>query len=175
MAAISPQSAHQARLHSQKMQRKASHPQGNYDHSEFQWGVVHAIHTGPPPSVDLYLDGTQNTKDTGYLTLGVPYLPGYVPTVGDTVIVRRGTRMSSSDRIVIGKPNGSPSPYPLPLGGLNASSQFVQGPNAIWGGAGVPASSLGASGDYYFRTDTPATAGQRLYVRESGGWTATSL
>jgi len=175
VAAISPQSAHQARLHSQKVQRKASHPQGNYDHSEFQWGVVHAIHVGPPPSVDLYLDGTQNTANTAYLTLGVAYLAGYVPTAGDTVIVRRGVRRSSSDRIVIGKPNGSPSPYPLPLGGLNASNQFIQGPNAIWGGPGVPPSSLGASGDYYFRTDTPATAGQRLYVRESGGWTATSL
>jgi hypothetical protein len=37
-------------------------------------------------------------------------------------------------------------------------------------GSGVPASSLGANGDYYFRTDTPSVANQRIYVKSAGAW-----
>lgn len=36
-------------------------------------------------------------------------------------------------------------------------------------GSGVP--SGGNDGDYYFRTDTPGTANQRLYVKSAGTWT----
>ncbi len=170
MRATSPQIAHEARLQTQQVTRQTRNAVGNYEAAEFQWGVVDSISAGPPPSVDLYLDGTQTLSNTAYLTKGVRYLAGYVPTVGDTVIVQRGLKRSASDRVVIGKLDGSTSPYPLPLGGVNSSSQFVQGPNAIWGGAGVPPSTLGIQGDYYFRTDTPATADQRLYVYQSTGW-----
>lgn len=171
MTAVSPQMAHQARLLTQKTVRQQRNPQGNYDHSEFQWGYVNAINLGPPPSLDLYLDGSQTTNDTAYLTKQVAYLASYVPTVGDAVLVRRGTRRSSSDRVVVGKLNGSTSPYPLALGGVNSSGQYVQGPNAVWGGVGVPPSTLGMVGDYYYRTDTPSVANQRIYVYQSGGWT----
>lgn len=67
-----------------------------------QWGVVHAVHTSPN-AVDLYLDGTQTYGDTAYLTVGVRYLSSYSPTVGDTVVVSRGTGGSRSDRFVLGK------------------------------------------------------------------------
>ena len=36
-------------------------------------------------------------------------------------------------------------------------------------GSGAPAG--GSSGDYYFRTDTPGTANQRIYVNNAGTWT----
>lgn len=36
-------------------------------------------------------------------------------------------------------------------------------------GSGVPAATL--TGVYYFRTDTPGTANQRLYVKSAGTWT----
>jgi len=36
---------------------------------------------------------------------------------------------------------------------------------ALWSGSGVPAAALGAVGDVYFRTDTPDTANQRIYIK----------
>lgn len=44
----------------------------------------------------------------------------------------------------------------------------------LWSGSGVPAAGLGANGDYYFRTDTPGTVGQRIYVKSAGAWVATA-
>lgn len=35
-------------------------------------------------------------------------------------------------------------------------------------GSGVPTG--GANGNYYFRTDTPGTANQRVYVKSAGSW-----
>lgn len=40
----------------------------------------------------------------------------------------------------------------------------------LYSGAGVPSPTLGVSGDYYFRTGTPTTAQQRIYVRDAVGW-----
>ncbi len=101
--AVPPSVAHEARLLTQKMTQKQRSPQGNYDHSEFQWGIVEAINAGPPATVDVYLDGTQTLSDTAYLTKGIRYLASYTPTVGDGVLVHRGSRRSSSDRVVLGK------------------------------------------------------------------------
>jgi hypothetical protein len=42
----------------------------------------------------------------------------------------------------------------------------------IFQGAGAPVNTQGADGDFYFRTDTPGTAGQRIYIRAAGVWTA---
>lgn len=42
--------------------------------------------------------------------------------------------------------------------------------SSIYSGSGVPSSGLGANGDFYFRTDTPGTANQRLYVKSAGAW-----
>jgi len=40
---------------------------------------------------------------------------------------------------------------------------------SIYGGSGVPALAA-ADGSYYFRSDTPATANQRIYVHSAGAW-----
>lgn len=57
-------------------------------------------------------------------------------------------------------------------GGHQLGNGTVAGPT-LWGGSGVPAGTLGAIGDYYFRSDTPGTANQRLYVKTAAGtWTA---
>lgn len=37
-------------------------------------------------------------------------------------------------------------------------------------GSGVPLSGIGANGQYYFRTDTPGTVNQRIYVKSAGAW-----
>lgn len=41
----------------------------------------------------------------------------------------------------------------------------------VYQGEGVPSGSNGNDGDVYFRTDTPGTLNQRIYVRVSGSWT----
>jgi hypothetical protein len=156
--------AHQTRLAAGRIRRSLDKPSGNYDHSEHQWGYVAAVHSFPP-SVDLYLNGTQNVPDPKNITPTVKYLPWYVPTVGDIVLVYRGRSRLRSSRVVLGKLAGSPSPYPLPLGGIS-SSRYVSGPNALWGGAGAPPAGLGIDGDWYFRTDAA-----HIYQLQSGTWT----
>lgn len=46
----------------------------------------------------------------------------------------------------------------------------IVGGNTQYTGSGAPANTLGNNGDYYFRTDTPGTANQRLYVKSAGAW-----
>ena len=41
---------------------------------------------------------------------------------------------------------------------------------AIYGGSGAPNNAQGNNGDFFFRTDTPGTANQRIYVRSAGAW-----
>ena len=42
----------------------------------------------------------------------------------------------------------------------------------LFSGSGAPGTITGeASGDFYFRTDTPGTANQRLYVYNGSSWT----
>jgi hypothetical protein len=47
---------------------------------------------------------------------------------------------------------------------------FTNG-GTFYSASGVPAAGLGSNGDYYFRTDTPATVNQRIYVKSAGTWT----
>lgn len=60
-----------------------------------QWGTVSAVHTGPPKTVDVMLDGSTTA------TLALRYLAAYTPTVNDYVLVLRGTG-GVSDRVVVG-------------------------------------------------------------------------
>jgi hypothetical protein len=41
---------------------------------------------------------------------------------------------------------------------------------AIYQGSGAPSNANGNNGDFYFRTDTPGTANQRIYVKSAGAW-----
>lgn len=47
--------------------------------------------------------------------------------------------------------------------------------NTIWMGSGAPSNANGANGDFYFRTDTPGTANQRIYIKAAGAWTALAV
>ena len=53
--------------------------------------------------------------------------------------------------------------------GIAVGNGTTAGPR-LWGGTGAPAAGLGANGDYYFRSDTPGTANQRVYVKSAGAW-----
>jgi hypothetical protein len=45
----------------------------------------------------------------------------------------------------------------------------------IFQGSGVPSNTNGNNGDIYFRTDTPGTANQRMYIKSAGSWLALTL
>jgi hypothetical protein len=51
---------------------------------------------------------------------------------------------------------------------------FTQG-GTIWQGSGVPSNSSGSNGDVYFRTDTPGTSSQRIYMKSAGAWVALTV
>jgi len=46
------------------------------------------------------------------------------------------------------------------------------GAAAFGSGSGAPSNSYGANGDFYFKTETPSTSNQRLYVKAAGSWSA---
>jgi hypothetical protein len=158
--------AHKMRLAQTKISKKQARPLGNYLHAEHEYGTVAAIHAGPPPTVDLYLNGSQNMGSTTYLTTGVKYLAPYVPTVGDVVLIQRGSEKLRTSRMILGKPNGSASPTIVPFCAKNGSGQWTIGPNGLWGGSGAPPASLGTNGDFYFRTDTG-----NILFKSAGAWT----
>jgi hypothetical protein len=60
----------------------------------------------------------------------------------------------------------------LPTGGTRPTTPVgaVQ-TGVVYMGKGVPSNANGNSGDFYFRTDTPGTANQRLYVKNGTTWT----
>ena len=97
-----------------------------------------------------------------------------VPAEGDTVLVMRGEGQQRSSRVVVGKLAGSASPYPLPLGTINPTGQYVSGPNAHWGGAlepgDLPPDGLGIPGDLFWNTTVPAHSGAILYQQTENGW-----
>jgi len=48
--------------------------------------------------------------------------------------------------------------------------QLNFGGSYLYSASGVPSNAQGVNGDFYFRTDTPGTANQRIYVRSAGTW-----
>jgi hypothetical protein len=164
---------HQIRLTAAKINRKQQKPHGNYDHSPFQVGFVEAVYpTGnfllDPPrpigSIDVYPNGAQNTGNSDNLILAVKTFPWYVPAVGDCVIMLRGHGRSRSSRYALGKPNGSASPYPTPLGGIDANSRFNAHLLSAWGAIAVPSNSMGANGDWCLSQNG------HIYFKSSGAW-----
>lgn len=54
---------------------------------------------------------------------------------------------------------------------LNPAMAQLAGLDCLLTGSGAPTAGLGRDGWFYFRTDTPAVANQRIYVRSGGVWT----
>lgn len=59
---------------------------------------------------------------------------------------------------------------------LNAFTVSNAGTGTVgfWAGTGVPSSSLGANGDFYFRSDGTEAGHTLVYHKESGSWVATA-
>ena len=55
---------------------------------------------------------------------------------------------------------------PIALGTPNGAVQT----GTMYMGEGVPSGATGVNGNFYFRTDTPTVANQRLYVKQTGEW-----
>lgn len=53
---------------------------------------------------------------------------------------------------------------------LNPALARLDGLSPLLAGVGAPAAALGSDGNFYFRTDTPTVANQRIYVRAAGAW-----
>jgi hypothetical protein len=51
-----------------------------------------------------------------------------------------------------------------------AATFLSNGANQLSVGVGAPSNATGNNGDYYLRTDTPAVANQRIYVKSAGAW-----
>ena len=123
------------------------------------------------PTVDVWLDGSQNTSDPQNITYGLKHLPTYVPTKGDAVLIYRGSHLGRTSRVVLGKLAGSPSPYPLPLGTLTPQGQHTLSGYSHWGDAtATPPAGLGTPGDFFWNTTVPATPGSILFQLTSEGW-----
>jgi len=58
----------------------------------------------------------------------------------------------------------------IATGRLRPGDGSSASPNGIYGGTGAPSAALGADGDFYFRSGTPGTANQRIYIRSAGAW-----
>src|SRR5262249_39847299 len=68
--------------------------------------------------------------------------------------------------------SGQSNPDLLNVSGAGTFGDRVQvsSSSSMYSGSGAPAASLGANGDYYFRTDTPGTVNQRIYIKSAGSW-----
>lgn len=90
-----------------------------------QWGVVHAVHAGPPPTVDVIFDAAtkiSGVTTTDAVTKGVRFATGYQPHVGDTVCVLRNTHGLKTDRFAIFPPAGGKHSLPVTVTATTAGA-----------------------------------------------------
>jgi hypothetical protein len=122
-----------------------SNGSGGYTGGAFRWVV--ASYKFPSNAatarVYLYADSGANNGTATFDSVSV--------VVGDLPLAWPGAR------------TGGVRPGRLNSAGLISSA-------TLYSGTGVPSNSYGLDGDFYFRTDTPGTANQRLYVKSAGAW-----
>lgn len=164
-AAVDAKTAHQGRQVASAQGKVLRHPHGHYSHDSLMLGVVTAINGSPNPSVDIAPNGAQNLSSSATMT-AVQFFPPYVPTIDDVVVVvTQPVGKSRSLRYVLGKVAGAASPYPIPLGGFDASNRFVYDLLNAWAATGVPSASLGANNDWCLSQNG------HLYFKSGGTWT----
>lgn len=70
----------------------------------YQWGTIAAITPGvggAPSTVSVYLDNS-STGTGAVITTGLTYVNGYIPTVGDVVLIGRMAGAARTQRIILG-------------------------------------------------------------------------
>jgi hypothetical protein len=68
----------------------------------YQWGTIASITTGTPSTLGVYLDSASGSP-LATISLGIPYLSTYVPTVGDVVLIARMGGSARTQRVVLGR------------------------------------------------------------------------
>lgn len=67
---------------------------------------------------------------------------------------------------------GSPTAPVICNGALRPTTDAIATQTgSVYMGSGAPSNANGNNGDVYFRTDTPGTVNQRIYVKSAGSWT----
>lgn len=135
--AVDAKTAHMARQHAGALTKAIRKPHGNYSHDTLHLGVVNQIHgpgiDGQPPSVDIYPNGAQQLSPSS-LMKAIPYLASYTPNPRDVVIVvTQPMGKSRSLRYVLGKVDGTPSPYQTLLGSCSPNLLYSVTANPTWG------------------------------------------
>lgn len=67
--------------------------------------------------------------------------------------------------------NWDPTSYAVQEGIGQVPSFLRLGPLRLHAGQGVPAATIGANGDFYFRSDGAAGANTTIYFKAAGTWT----
>lgn len=102
----------------------------------YQWATVGAIHpTTPFSTLDVYLDSSPGNPGA-VLALGIPYLNGYTPAIGDIVLVSRMAGAARTQRIVLG-------PLESTTHGLTQDGQYLGADFTASGVSGLLNASTG--------------------------------
>jgi hypothetical protein len=102
------------------------------------------------------------------ISLGINPKGNGIIALNAAVSVSNGITVNSGN-VQLGNGSLTASNNVSAYGGLQAGNNSVLG-GSMWSGSGAPAAGLGANGDQYHRTDTPAVAGQRIYIKSAGAW-----
>jgi hypothetical protein len=126
-------------------------------------GPTHAGANAWCPAIGIKIDSTPTL-----VSIENSYFQGLTSawTTDGTGTVLTGTGVQTSTGGTPTAPTAATPKVTMATGGLQ-----LNGASTTYSGSGVPSAGIGANGDYYFRSDTPSTASQRIYVKASGAWT----
>ena len=118
-------------------------------------------------------DGKINVKQIAQITADAqfPFLGTLVAANAGADFIFGSTTTRTNGALMLWQNNAVNVATVNPKGGFqpgNPAGTWEQG--AIYSGTGVPSNADGNSGDIYFRTDTPGTLAQRIYIKNGGSW-----
>jgi Pectate lyase superfamily protein len=115
------------------------------------------------PAIGIKIDSTPTlvSIDNSYFQ---GYTSGWTTDGTGTVITGLGVETSTGGTPTA--PTAATQRVAMANGGLQ-----LNGASTTYSGSGAPSGTLGANGDYYFRSDTPSITNQRIYVKAAGTWT----
>lgn len=76
----------------------------------YQWGTIASITVGTPSTLGVYLDSASGSP-LATISIGIPFLNTYSPTVGDVVLIARMGGSARTQRVVLGRLSTTRTPY----------------------------------------------------------------
>ena len=147
---------------------------------------IFGIEAGPVASGSPWIEGNEPATPTEAYGLNVdPGITGdvailnvHIPNGGLSGAISVANAGSTGNLLLTDKPGGTANfrvlrgAMKMLAGGIYPSNGAGAAGAGIWSGSGAPTGVTGAaSGDVYFRTDTPGTANQRIYIYNGSTWT----